>query len=74
MSRVINKGVVMRCKAVTVDLLTVVGLLVEPIATISKPRIYLEEFISIRQHPITVTSSSMVITPSLSRSFFLQYS
>ena len=42
MSRVRNKGVMMHCKEVTANLLTVVGLLVEPSTAIVKPKGYLE--------------------------------
>ena len=70
-SRVMNEGVMMRCKAVTANLLTVVGLIVYSSAAISKPKVYLEAYLSIMQPPITVTSSSPVISTSLSSFFFL---
>ena len=70
MSRVTNKGVMMRCKAVTANLLTVVGLPVEPSTAIAKPKGYLDASLSIRQPPRTVTSSNPVISPSLSSFFF----
>ena len=44
MSRVMNKGVMMCCKAVTSNLFTVVVLVVEPSKSISKPKGYLEEY------------------------------
>ena len=43
---VMNKGVKMRCKSVTANLFTVAGLLVETIADIAKPNVYLEASIS----------------------------
>ena len=70
MSWVTNEGVTMSCKAVTANLLKVVGCLVEPITYIAKSKGYLEESISIIQPPIKVTSSNMVISPSLYRFFF----
>ena len=70
MSTAINKGIKMRCKSVTANFFTVVGLLVENITAIAKPKGYLEAFLSIGQPLITVTYSSPVITPSLPSSFF----
>ena len=58
MSRVVNKGVVMHFKASTANLLTVVGLLVEPITSVAKPKGYLEAYLSIIQPHITVTFSN----------------
>ena len=54
MSRVTNEGVVMHYKAVTANLLPVVGLLVGPITSILKLKGYLEASLSIWQHPIPV--------------------
>ena len=70
MSTVMNEGVRMRYKVVTANLLKVVGLLVEPSTVISKPVSSLKAYISIRQPTISVTSSSPIISPSLSRSLF----
>ena len=70
MSGVKNKGVVMCYKAVTDKFLTILGLLVEPIASIEKPKGYTEAYISIRQPKITLTSSNPIISPSLSILFF----
>ena len=69
LSTVMNKGVKMRYKAVTANLLTVVGLLVEPSKAIKKMS-SLEASLSIRQPTITVISSSPFISPPLSRSLF----
>ena len=65
MSRVTNEGVVMCCKAITVNLLKVVGLIVEPSTDIAKPKGYLEAYISIRQPPRTVNSRNLVKYTSL---------
>ena len=70
MSRVTNEGVVVCCKAVTANLLTEVGLVVEPITTIAKLKSSFEASISIRKPPITVTSSNPFISPSPSSFFF----
>ena len=69
-STVMNKGVKMCCKSVMANLYTVVSLLAEPITSITKPKGYLEAYISIGQPPITVTYSSPIIPPSLPSSFF----
>ena len=58
----------MRCKAVMTNLLTVVGLIVEPITAIAKTNGSIEAYIYIRKTTITVIYSITVITPSLSRS------
>ena len=60
-----NKGVVMRLKTITTNLLTIVHLLVETITSLAKPKASLEESVSIRKIPWTVTSSKPVISPSL---------
>ena len=70
MSRETNKGVVMRFKTITMNLSTIVHLIVEPITFLAKPKASLEEYISIRQLPWTVTSSKPVISPSLFSFFF----
>ena len=57
-SRVTNKGIIMCCKSSTFNLLTVVGLLVEPITSVAKPKGYLEAYLSIIQPHITVTFSN----------------
>ena len=49
MVRETNKGVMMRCKTITANLLTIVRLLVEPITPLEKPKASLEESLSIRQ-------------------------
>ena len=60
----------MRCKAFTANLLTVVRLLIEPSTYIEKLKASLEASISVSQNPITVASSSPVVSTSLSSSFF----
>ena len=71
MSRVTNEEVMMHCKAVTENLLVVVGLLFEPSTAIEKSKGLIEASLSISQTIITVTSSIPVISPSLSSSFYL---
>ena len=46
MSRDTNKGVMMRFKLITANLLEVVGLLVEPRTAIEKPKGSLDEYLS----------------------------
>ena len=58
-------------KTIKMNLLTIVHLLVEPIASLAKPKDSLEAYISIRQLPLTVTSINTVIYPSLFGFFFL---
>ena len=70
MSRVKNEEVMVHCKTVTDNLLTVLGLLVEHSTAITKTKVYLEVPLSIRQPSIKVTSSIPVIYPSLSSSLF----
>ena len=70
MSRVMNKVVMMCCKAVKVNLLAVVGLIVEPSTSIEKPNGYVEEYLSISQHNINATYYNTVISTSLSSFFF----
>ena len=45
MSRETNKGVMMLCKAITANFLTVVGLIVENRTVIAKPKGYLEAYL-----------------------------
>ena len=71
-SRVMNVGVMILCKSVTANLLTVVGLLVDLSTSIVKPKVSLESYLSIRQPIITLTSSNNVIYPSLSSFLFLR--
>ena len=70
MPRKTNKGVMIRFKTITTNLLTIVHLLVEPITSLVKPKDYLEVSISIRQLPWTGTSSKPIIYPSLLRLLF----
>ena len=60
----------MRCKAVTSNLLTVVGLIVEPRIAIEKIKGYIEAFIYMIQTPITVTSINLANPPHLSSFLF----
>ena len=66
MSRETNEGVMMHCKSITANLLTIVGLLVENITSLAKPKASLEASLSIRKPPLTLTYSKPVISPSLS--------
>ena len=52
-------------KTITMNLSTIVHLIVEPITSLSKPKASLEASIYIRQLPWTLTSSKPVISPSL---------
>ena len=61
----------MNCKTVTTNFFTVVVLLVELSTDITKPRVYLDEYYSIYQPSIIVTSNSTVISSSLFQAFFL---
>ena len=62
----------MHFKIVTMNLLIIVHpFLVETIIYVTKPKAYLEAYISIRQLPLTVTSSKPVISPSQFCFFFL---
>ena len=69
MSNLMNKGVNIRCKAITASFFTVVWILVEPSTFIEKNS-YFEEYPSSRQLSITVTSSSTAIPSSLLSSLF----
>ena len=60
----------MRCKSITTNLLTVVGLLVEPSTAIKKPNCSIGVSFSIRQPSIKVTYIINVIYPSLSSFVF----
>ena len=51
MSRETNEGVIMCCKKITANLLTIVDLLVEPGTSLSKPKDSLDASISISQYP-----------------------
>ena len=70
MSREKNKGVMRHFKTIALNLLTIVHPIVEPITSLAKPKASMEAYFSIRQLPWTVTSSKLVIFPSL-LSFFL---
>ena len=70
MSRGTNEGFMMYFKTITMNLLTVVHLLVEPIVSLAKPKAYLGASFSIRQLPWSVTSSKPAISPSLISFFF----
>ena len=74
MSRETNEWVMMHFKKITMNLLTIVHpFIVETMTSIAKPNSYLEASISIRQLPLTGTSSKPVISPSqLSFLFFGQ--
>ena len=69
MSRETHKVVMMRSKIITANLLKIVGLLVEHITSIAKPKASLERYLSLKKTPWKVSSSKPVISPSLS-SFF----
>ena len=58
----------MHFESVTANVFTVVGILLEPSTSIVKPKGSLEEYLSIRQTPIIVTSITHGITPSLAPS------
>ena len=60
----------MCCKSGTANLLTVVGISVEPSTEITKPNGYIEAYLSISQPPRTLNSSVLVKYPSLYRLFF----
>ena len=65
MPRETNEGVMMHCKTITADFLTIVGLLVEPITPIAKTKDSPEAYISISKPPWTVTYIKPVIYPYL---------
>ena len=67
---IMNEGVELYFKAVTANLFTVLGLLVESSTPIEIPMGYLEVYISIRKNSLTVTSSSPVFPPYLPSSLF----
>ena len=67
-----NEGVMMYFKTITMNLLTIVHLLFEPITSLANPKAYLEESFSIGQLPWTVTSSETEIFPSLFSFFFFR--
>ena len=60
-----------RCKAHTANLLTLVGLIIGPIIFIAKTKGSMEAYLSIIQIPLTVTSSNPIKSTSLSGFFFL---
>ena len=70
MSRETNEGVMMRCKKITANLLTILHLLVEHITPLEKPKASLEAYISIRQPTCTVIYSNPVISLSLYSFFY----
>ena len=61
MSTVTNKGVNSPCKAVTTQVFTLVGLLVELVTAIEKIKGSIEASPFIIEPPVTVTSNSPVI-------------
>ena len=69
-SRETNEGVMIRCKEITDNLLTVVGLIVEPRKAIEKPKSSIGEYISISQPQQTVTSSKPFIYHYIYSFFF----
>ena len=70
MSGETNEGVMMHFKKITMNLLTIVHPLVEPITSLAKPKASLEASIYIRQIPWTVTSTKPFLSPSLFSFFF----
>ena len=71
MPRKTNEGVMILCKTITANLLTIVGLLVEPITSLEKPKGFIWGSLFNKQHPITLTSKYTVISSSLSSFLFL---
>ena len=65
MSRETNEGVMMHFKTITMNLLTIVHPIVEPITSLSKPKASLEAYFSIWQLPWKVTSTKPFVSPSL---------
>ena len=51
MSKETNKGFVINFKTITTNLLTILGLIVEPIIPLAKTAAYLKVYLSIRQPP-----------------------
>ena len=70
MSREMNEGVIMNFKTITMNLLTILHPLVEPITSLAKPKASLEAYFPIRQLPWTATSTNPVVSPSLFSFFF----
>ena len=66
MSRVMNEGVMMRCKEITANFLTEVGLIIEPSTSIAKPKGSLKAYIYIIKTTWTLTYSNTVKSPPLS--------
>ena len=60
-----NEEVMICCKTITSNFLTIVRLLVEPSTSLSKPKASLEASLYIRQPPLTLTSSKTAISPSI---------
>ena len=69
MSRKTNERVMMRYKTNTANLLTILGLLVEHVTSLAKPKASIEAYIAIRKTYYIVTSIKPVIYPSVSRLF-----
>ena len=69
MLRDMNKGFMILCKTITANLLEILGLLVEPSTSISKPKGCLEAFLPIGKPLWTLTYKYPMIYSSLS-SFF----
>ena len=65
-----ERGIHYAFQKITINLSTIVHLLVEPITSLAKPKASLEAYISIRQYPLTVTSIKPGISPSLFSFFF----
>ena len=70
MSMVMNKGVKKGCKGVSANLFAILCILVEPSTAISEKKGYIEEYTATLQPSITVTSSSLVIPPSIPSPLF----
>ena len=60
----------MRLKIITMNLSTIVHLLVEPITSLAKPKASMEASNYIRQLTLKITSCKPVISPSLFSFFF----
>ena len=70
MLREMNEGVIMNFKTITMNLLTILHPLVEPITSLAKLKDYLEAYIYVSQIPWTVNSINPVIYTSLFSFFF----
>ena len=51
MSRETNEGVMMRCKTITANFITIVRFLAEPFTSLVKPKGYLEAYLYIMKPP-----------------------